>query len=175
MILFKGFKAICSLYLVISWLSCFAGLSHAAETKEFQTFQGAWFKINYPANFTVKPSLKSATAVQGYDSVFFISPDKSVEFYIFSPQWNGTPSDIQINPGMEIIDSQDNKISNSKVTTRTVIKAKDGSYFRSIFDVEDKSLNTRQVFGFKFKNQEAYEKYKEDIQTFKKSLTQLGD
>lgn len=171
----KALKTIYPFFLVGCWLICFPGLSLAAEGKETKTFQGAWFKINYPANFTVRPSLKSATAVNGYDSAFFLSPDSLVEFYIFSPQWNGNPSDIQLNPGREMIESQDNKISNSQVTTRTVIKAKDGSYFRSIVDVEDKGLNTRQVFGFKFKNQEAYEKYKEDIQTFKKSLTQLGD
>lgn len=44
------------------------------------TYKGAWFDISYPANFTVLPGQRSPTRAEGYDSVFFRSPDGHVEF-----------------------------------------------------------------------------------------------
>lgn len=66
-------------------------------------YNGAWFDILYPSDFTPLPSIKSSSNIDNYKSVFFISPDKTVEFYIFSPQWSGEPNDIQLNPDMEKI------------------------------------------------------------------------
>lgn len=73
-----------------------------AQTK---TFNGAWFDINYPSNFLAKGSLKSSTS-DGFESAVFKSPDNLVEFYVFSPQWNGEAIDI-------LIDSKE-KITSSK-------------------------------------------------------------
>jgi hypothetical protein len=56
----------------------------------YKLYKGAWFDIMYPAGFTVRPSIKSSTSAEGYDSVFFASPDGKVEFYISSPQWRGS-------------------------------------------------------------------------------------
>jgi hypothetical protein len=119
--------------------------------------------------------MKSATSVKGYDSVYFISPDKSLELYVFSPQWNGNPLDIQINLDTEVLSSQDKKTDNGVTTTKMIINAKDNSYQRIIIDTEDKNLNTSKFFGIKYRNQEVYVKYKGIIQKFIESLNQLGD
>jgi hypothetical protein len=60
------------------------------------TYRGAWFEVKYPSTFRVRPSLRSSSSTRGYDSVFFTAPDDNVEFYVFSPQWNGTASDIEL-------------------------------------------------------------------------------
>jgi hypothetical protein len=161
--------------IFINLLFYFATNIFAAENTKWKTYSGAWFQISYPADFSVRPSMKSATSVKGYDSVYFISPDKSLELYVFSPQWNGNPLDIQINHDTEVLSSQDKKTNNGITTNKMIINAKDNSYQRIIIDTEDKNLNTSKIFGVKYRNQEVYEKYKGIIQKFIKSLTQLGD
>lgn len=74
--------------------------SHAQDVSEWKAYKGAWFAIEYPPDFIVKPSLKS-TSAKGYYSAYFASPDGSVKFYVFSPQWNGLPSDFALNPETE--------------------------------------------------------------------------
>jgi hypothetical protein len=59
----------------------------------YKKYKGAWFEIEYPDAFTVEPSLKSSTNVEGFDSALFTSPDGKVQFYIFSPQWTGKPEE----------------------------------------------------------------------------------
>ena len=108
-------------YLLLSTTLCFS------QTK---TFKGAWFEVDYPSNFKVQPSMKSATSENGVESAFFTSPDKSVQFYVFSPQWAGQPSDISLRSNEKISSS---KTSNTggKITKWWTIKAKDGSYTRA--------------------------------------------
>ena len=65
------------------------------------TYKGAWFEIDYPKIFTVKPSIPSSTP-DLYDSAYFISPDKKVTFYVFSPQWSGDATDISLNKNTEV-------------------------------------------------------------------------
>src|SRR5687768_9434748 len=81
-------------------------LQAAPSTKQWRAYRGAWFEINYPPGFRVRPSLRSLSSAHGYDSAFFISPDCKAEFYVFSPQWNGEPKDIRVNPTKEILISQ---------------------------------------------------------------------
>jgi hypothetical protein len=142
------------------------------------TYKGAWFEIKYPSGFTVKPSGKSTTNVVGYDSVYFISPDNNVEFYIFSPQWKGEAQEIEINPNIEKLIEQNtvtakNKMGQIKTIRMFTAKAKDNSYFRAIRD--ETTDDTRLIFGIKFKNKEMYNKYYNDYIAFKKSLRQFAD
>ena len=147
----------------------------AAETgKGWHVFKGAWFEIKYPPGFTVKPGQKSATSAQGYDSVFFLSPDQTVEFYVFSPQWNGTPK-IDLDPATEVIVSKDVKTKNNITITQVTVKEKHGAYLRSWLDREDKLSNTRLVFGIKYQDQASYKKYRPDYLIFKNSLRQFAD
>jgi hypothetical protein len=88
-------------------------------------YQGAWFEITYPASFQARPSLRSSSA-QGYDSAFFLAPDATVEFYVFSPQWNGEPTDIAPDAFNEVIVSQTTQRSGSKIIRRVTVKARDG-------------------------------------------------
>lgn len=162
--------------LVCSNYSCWAESDFL-----WKTYNGAWFKIDYPADFTVSPSLKS-TSAKGYDSAFFISPDELVEFYIFSPQWNGVPSDIEFNPKTEkLVSEKTEEVPDKpesmgmKSVRRYTITAKDNSYLRSYVDTENKGINYRFVIGLKYRDMETYHAYKEKYQKFVKSLKQYAD
>jgi hypothetical protein len=106
---------------------------------------------------------------------FFIAPDGSVEFYVFSPQWNGQPTDIELNARYEVQVSQNTERRGSLSVRRVTIKARDNSYTRSFEDTEDSVTNTRKVFGIKYGNQDAYSRYRQTYLTFKKSLRQFAD
>jgi hypothetical protein len=143
------------------------------QSAGWRTYQGAWFEIKYPASFRVRPSLPS-TSARGYDSVFFAATDGSVEFYVFSPQWNGTPSDIEVRPG-EVLVSENVERKGTKSIRRVSIRAGDSSYLRAFEDTEDSTTNTRKVFGIKYRNQASYDHYRQIYLTFKASLRQFAD
>src|SRR5882672_797118 len=121
----------------------------------WRAYRGAWFEIRYPANFRIRPSQKSSSP-QSFDSVFFTAPDGSVEFYVFSPQWNGQPDDIELHARDEVKVSENTEQRGSLTIRRMTIKARDDSYTRSFEDTEDSATNTRKVFGIKYRNQDAY-------------------
>jgi hypothetical protein len=162
------------LILVLTLLLLPAPTSLALNQAGWRTYTGAWFEIRYPANFQVHPSLQSGSA-SGYDSVFFTSPDGAVEFYVFSPQWNGTPTDIEINPSTEIVTSQKFEQREGKTSRRISARARNGSYLRAFEDIEDHTTNTRRVFGISYRNQASYNRYRQMYLTFKASLTQFAD
>ncbi len=141
--------------------------------KNWSTYNGAYFDIQYPSSFKVRPALKGD---DGYDSVFFTSPDGAVEFYVFSPMWNGDPSeDIAINLAEEVYKAQKQEEKNGKKVRWVTIIAKNKAYTRSYVDTQDTISNTRLVFGIKYHNQKAYNKYRPAYLKFKKSLKQYAD
>jgi hypothetical protein len=147
---------------------------------KWNTYKGAWFEIKYPSDFKVKPAQKSSTSTKGYDSVYFISPEHDIVFYIFSPQWQGKAreADIEINPNREELIEQnfteetDQNGNVTKIRTFTV-KAKDNSYTRAIRD--ETTDSNRLIFGIKYKSKEFYNKFYNDYLLFKKSLRQFAD
>lgn len=159
----------------------------AQSASRWPVYSGAWFDIEYPPDFKVRPSLQTSAAIEGkYDSAFFISADKSVEFYVLSPQWNREPKDIALNPRQEVLVSheikktQHGKDSDGEYVHRIVtqwftVRAKDGSYWRSWLDIEDVGIDTRKVFGIKYRDQKAYDRHKEAYLRFKSSLKQYAD
>lgn len=165
-------------YLVFAFvvvvLSCYITATCVAREAGMQlrSYCGAWFSIDYPAGFRVKPSLKSSSG-QGYDSAFFVSPDGRVEFYVYSPQWSGKPIDAALNAKTERIVSKKVSVRKSSTITWTTITAKGGSYTRSLVDTIDDS--TRLVFGIKYSSSKSYGKYKKSYLAFKKSLRQYAD
>ena len=166
--------------LVVIWVSIISlvpvvALSAQSRKNGWRTYKGAWFEIKYPATFKARASLKSISFDGQYDSAVFTAADGSAEFYVFAPQWNGTPSDIEIDPGKEEYVSQQAEQKGAIKVRRVTIKAKNGSYTRAFEDTENTDLNIRRVFGFKYKNRTAYEKYRSQYLTFKQSLQQFSD
>ncbi len=168
-----------ALPLVLAVLTLAMGISYLSADqpadKEWKKFEGAWFEILHPVTFTVEPSLKSTTNTNGHDSAFFVSPAKDVAFYVFSPQWNGDPTDILLNAETEKqLAFEETEKDGKKVRTSTIV-AKDGSYTRSYEDVEDPETNTRRVFGIKYRDQKVFEQYQAQYKRFQESLVQFAD
>ena len=86
-------------------LVCTSVIAKDKKKSDSLTYKGAWFEIDYPKIFTVKPSIPSSTP-DLYDSAYFISPDKKVTFYVFSPQWSGDATDISLNKKLKKIQEQ---------------------------------------------------------------------
>ncbi len=145
-----------------------ASLAHA---EDFKKYEGAWFDIKYPASFTVKPQQESASG-PGVDAVSFLSPDGLVEFYVYSPQWSGEPRWIHRRPG-EVQTSYSRETARSRTIIYVTRQGPD--YTRSYADYSDAMCGTRWVFGYKYKNQAAYSKYRSRYLTFKQSLQQYAD
>ncbi|MFZ9688115.1 MAG: hypothetical protein ACO3AW_09105 [Chitinophagaceae bacterium] len=138
-------------------------------------YEGAWFTINYPSDFIVRNSMRSLTSVEGFDSAFFTSPDGLVEFYVFSPQSDGRPSDIEIRPQSEFLIDSDIREFKDKTEILYTIAAKDGSYKRSYREVKQYGGSMNWVLGIKYTSKRAYQKYQQAYVRFKKSLNQFAD
>ncbi|AZI20059.1 hypothetical protein [Chryseobacterium taklimakanense] len=140
----------------------------------YSTYKGAWFDIEYPAIFKVENSLKSSTSSEGFDSVFFTSPDGKVQFYIFSPQWSGKPGDIKIQENEKMLETKA-ETQNGIFINRWTVAAKDGSYFRSFEESSEIEGKINKVFGIKYASKEDLERYREEYLHFKNSLKQFAD
>lgn len=168
------------IYLVVLWalivsLLPLGALRAQSRKSNWRTYKGAWFEIKYPATFKARASLPSISFDGQYDSAVFTAADGSAEFYVFAPQWNGKASDIEINLDKEEYVSQQTQQKGTINVRRVTIKAKDGSYTRAFEDTENTDLNIRRVFGFKYKDRAAYDKYRSQYLTFKGSLQQFSD
>ena len=145
-----------------------------------KTYKGAWFDVKIPSNFSIKPSKKSSS---GYESVFFESPDKLVEFYVFSPQSFGKTEDIYVKPAKELLVSKEIKDNGKSpslfpsIITNYSIKAIDGSYLRTFQETAEINGDTvvYLITGIKYKSEIEYNKYKQDYINFKKSLIRYAD
>ncbi|MEO6849799.1 MAG: hypothetical protein ABI203_00210, partial [Mucilaginibacter sp.] len=127
--------------------------------------------------FTIQPSLKTdrGNGYGIYESAFFESPDKEVEFYIFSGGYNIEASDISLDASREKQTSIKVEHTGAKETTTwTEIGAFDNSYLRAYQDTRNQVYNVHKVVGLKYKSQAAYNKYKSEYLLFKKSYTELG-
>jgi hypothetical protein len=141
----------------------------------FNLFKGAWFEIKHPATFTPRIIKKSSTKQDGADAAVFLSPDNLVEFYIFSPQWAGVAPEIELNPKIEKLDSRKSAKTKNGTITWISISSLRGDYIRSYQDFESISGDIHWVVGIKYRDMNAYERYKNQYILFKKSLIQFAD
>lgn len=158
---------------------------------DFTLFKGSWFDIKYPQNFIAKPN--ASTIIdneQTYidtDEAYFTSPDKTVEFFVYSPQWGGNPDTyLKVKPSEELINEKTEQTKESELPDQygnktihsVTIKAKDNSYYRSFVSIKEQAgtgNDLHHVFGIKYKDSEYYEKYKEAYIAFQDSLEQYAD
>lgn len=144
----------------------------AAKTK---AYKGAWFEIRYPANFTVQPSIKSEGIAGKYESAFFVSPDKSVRFYIFSPQWAGENADIAVKSTDKPAVTENTETANGTTKRYFTIQPKSEGMTRSYVETTNANATVRWVIGIEYASKEAYEKHKSAYLAFKNSLQQFAD
>lgn len=162
--------------LVVCWLltGCDAATGYRQEESTYRLFQGAWFEVQYPADFYPQPSMLSDTG-EGYDSVSFQSPDGKVSFYVCSPQWARETSDIHLDPDTEsMLSSEKRDTPEGQVETYTIV-SNDGSYFRTYEATTRNEGAVHWVIGIKYVNQDAYQAFQPQFNYFRESLTQFAD
>jgi trehalose-6-phosphate synthase len=150
---------------------------------QLATYSATWFQIEYPSDFTASPT--TPTSVYGDDYHFveteeatFTSPDGTVEFFIFSPQWGGDPIDyLEQKSSEKVIETKEDQSTDDPFFTVThtwkTFEDKQGKYTRAYHSIKTES--THCVFGVKYTNRKMYERYKAAYMTFKKSLQQFAD
>jgi len=151
--------------------------------KGWKTFDSPNFSVFYPAGWKVRGvGIKKFGAPPDADSVGFTSPDGRAQFALYSPLWNGDPGLLSGNPKRENPVAYLNRTSRSNdgahsqiETVWKTFRALDGTYTRSIVDVENKTLNTRRLFGFRYKDAATYHRFLPRFQRFKASLEQYSD
>lgn len=142
--------------------------------RTYKKFKGAWFDIEYPDTFKAENSLRSYTNSEGFDSAIFTSADGKVQFYVFSPQWSGEPTDIKVKAGEKISATSEEK-KNGLFVKRWTVEANDGSYSRAYEETSENVSHTNKVFGIKYASKADLERYREEYLHFKNSLTQFAD
>ncbi len=150
-----------------NFLFAVALLFSIQATAQLNLFGGAGFEVSYPNTFRAVGSQRSPEK-NGYESVFFTSPDGVVEFYIYSPINKGVPNDIdvKINEKISPIQLTSGKTVSARFWT---ITAKDNSYTRAYHESIDSKTGSNWIVGIKYKSQAAYNKHKNDYLAFKKS------
>jgi hypothetical protein len=151
--------------------SLFAVTALSAADKKYQ---GAWFEVSYPGDFTARPSMVSSGVPDKYDSARFESPDKKVRFYIFSPQWAGENPDIAVKAGE--VEKTDKTEKSGGFTRRWyTITPKGDGLSRSYVENTNEDKTVRWVVGVEYADQKSYDKHKAKYLKFKKSLRQFAD
>ncbi len=147
----------------------------AFAAEKTKTYKGAWFEIRYPSNFSVQPSMKSESIEGKFESAFFVSPDKTVRFYIFSPQWAGDNADIAVKPSDKPAVTERTETANGTTKRYFTISTKADGMTRSYVETTNADATVRWVIGIEYAGKEAYEKNKSAYLKFKQSLRQFAD
>jgi hypothetical protein len=162
----------------VALLSTFAhAQTGSAKSPATVTYKGAYFEIQYPADFKAQPL--NASKPSESSAATFTSPDGAMTFYVFSPQWGGDAPGIALDAAKETEISRKNEKGKSSgvegTFTWTTIAAKDKSYTRTYQDflANDKSIHW--VIGMKFTSDAVLQKHKAAYAAFKGSLKQLAD
>lgn len=157
-------------------------IDQSLDLTQKEKYNGNWFSIDYPTVFIASPLEPVETWDGDFEHVstneaFFTSPDGQVEFFVYSPQWGGTPKDYLEIKANETITSEKEQTSGDDtwpITDKWVtIEDMKGNYMRAYHS--RKTESTHLVFGIRYTSQKAYDDYKSAYLEFKKSLVQFAD
>ncbi len=146
--------------------------SHSGQVNEkkcysygcFYDYSGLGFSVAYPLEFYVNEMPGDSEYAAA-----FVSPDNTVEFYIFfSLARGGSDSYLEHNPKTEKIVSTKTVDDKSGTITWITIAAKNNAYTRS-YQIHKNSGVMYKAVGIKYQNQASYDKYKSKYLHFKKS------
>ena len=159
-------------FVKIAAVACLLLLAAVVLAAGWPKFKGQWFDVKYPPGFTVVGRDKNSSGK--YDGVSFISPDKTVEFYVYSPRFHGD-SWWQIRRSGETLGGQSTESGGKYTIKYGTFTGPKKKYSRSYAAYTNKSDDSQHVFGFRYNSQAAYNKYRPQYMTFKASLVQYAD
>lgn len=133
-------------------------------------YEGAWFSAQIPTDMEVQPSLTSSSG-EGADSIWVRSEDGQTEFYLYSPQWSGTPYDI-------FVGAQDrNELTRQDTQTDSFVEL-ELTYESSVgrFEIAQSSDPvSHKTVGYRTTNGELSPESSQKYDCFKISITQYAD
>ncbi len=174
------------------------GLVVVKDKGAWRTYQGPWFDIDFPAGFSVSGGtfdLDPKGRLYSDSALFLSLSGGQVQFYVYSPQWSGKSEwaqpradDMELEIKLAVTSDAegakrlaDEKLGEvrterrgSKTVTWTSVTGP-GGYTRAWVETFDEMTNTNHVFGIRYPDQAAYNKYKARYLKFEESLVQYAD
>ena len=153
------------------WVGSLLSLAQVVEAQD--KFEGAGFEVEVPDGFAIEPSMKSNATPGSFDSLKVHSADGLVTFYVFAPQFGGTPADILLKPSIETLIDERGSETEGYVHTWWTIRDKNRTYSRSYHSKMHLSGTEVTIFGIEYSDglalQDNLEAYKEFKQSFKRN------
>lgn len=151
----------------------------AVRDGDWLTYRGPWFDIDYPASF--RPlGYDRAPRSDDYDEdgMRFGSPGGTVEFYVYSPLWSGSPGWPTVWPAETVLQRTTNAEGSGierKSLTWVTLSGPQDEYTRSWIEIHQPELNVRHYFGIRYTGVVAYDRWRDEYEQFKDSLVQYAD
>ena len=155
-------------------LSPFLRSAVAAIPAGWGSFHGNFFVIGVPPGFVARPRGNPGGGGK-FDAVSLWNKTSSVEFYVFSPQWNGRAEIMEVAQGAEVLTSKESNRTGSVLEVQLTITARDRSYVRFVISRTKENENTNTTWGIRVPNMKVYEQIRPTYVRWKQTLEQFAD
>lgn len=145
----------------------------AAVPGGWGTFRGAFFEVGIPPGFKASGQMPNPGGRS--DAVSLWNADTKVEFYVYSPQWNGRSNYAGPIAGQEKLTSRETSRQGNVAEEQLTISALNGSYVRFIVVRVKENENTNTTFGVRIPNMGVYQQIKPTYVRWKQTLSQFAD
>lgn len=146
----------------------------AAVPAGWGTFKGAFFEIGVPPGFKASGQMPNPGGAS-FDAVSLWNATQKVEFYVYSPQWNGRSNYAGPIAGAEKVTSRETSKQGNVSEEQLTITALDNSYVRFIVSRTKENENTNTTFGVRVPNMSVYQQIKPTYVRWKQTLQQFAD
>ena len=140
----------------------------------WKSFRGNFFKIGVPPGFVATAQGERGSGGKS-DAVRLWNEKLSVEFYVFSPQWNGQAIIKEVAQRTEVLTSRESKRVGNVLEEQLTITARDKSHIRFVVSRTKENENTNTTFGVRVPNMKVYEQIRPTYVRWKQSLEQYAD
>jgi len=140
----------------------------------WKTHRGNYFSIGVPPGFVATPQGESGDGGRS-DAVSLWNQKLAVEFYVFSPIWNGNVIIKEVAERAEELTSHESKKTGGILEEQWTITARNKSYVRFVVSRTDVEKNINTTFGIRVPNMKAYESIRPIYLQWKATLEKYGD
>ena len=145
----------------------------AAVPEGWKVYKGNFFSIGVPPGFEVFPEGDPGGAGK-YDEVGLWNEALQVKFSVYSPQWNGEASMMQVLR-YETLKSREEKTTGGVKEIQLQMADEEHGYIRFVVSRTKLNENTNTTFGIQIPNMKVYEKVKPTYVKWKTTLEQFAD
>lgn len=145
----------------------------AAVPEGWKVYKGNFFSIGVPPGFEVFPEGDPGGAGK-YDEVGLWNEALQVKFSVYSPQWNGEASMMQVLR-YETLKSREEKTTGGVKEIQLQMADEEHGNIRFVVSRTKLNENTNTTFGIQIPNMKVYEKVKPTYVKWKTTLEQFAD